>query len=157
MRSGLTDAARRDWLRLARTESVGPVTFDELIRRFGDRLEIYASGVGNALFAFGMGANGFQGMEGNIAPKLVQSVVTGYVTQNIPLMHESFRKMMLLHAILRGPVRENQRAIKPVLNAYGLGGGQIRPPRFAISGEELETVLQAIEALQIPEMADWKR
>ena len=129
----------------------------ELIRRFGDRLEIYASGVGNALFAFGMGANGFQGMEGNIAPKLVQSVVTGYVTQNVPLMHESFRKMMLLHAILRGPVRENQRAIKPVLNAYGLGGGQIRPPRFAISGEELETVLQAIEALQIPEMAGWKR
>ncbi|MFN3574078.1 MAG: DNA-processing protein DprA [Phenylobacterium sp.] len=33
---GLTDAARRDWLRLARTESVGPVTFDELIRRFGE-------------------------------------------------------------------------------------------------------------------------
>lgn len=129
----------------------------ELIRRFGDRLEIYASGVGNALFAFGMGAHGFQGMEGNIAPKLVQSVVTGYVTQNIPLMHESFRKMMQLHAILKGPVRENQRAIKPVLNTYGLGGGQIRPPRIAISGDELETVLDAIEALQIPEMADWKR
>ncbi len=36
MRSGLTDAARRDWLRLARTEAVGPVTFDELIRRFGE-------------------------------------------------------------------------------------------------------------------------
>ena len=32
----LTDAARRDWLRLARTENVGPVTFDQLIRRFGD-------------------------------------------------------------------------------------------------------------------------
>lgn len=28
-------AFRRDWLRLARTESVGPVTFRELIRRFG--------------------------------------------------------------------------------------------------------------------------
>src|SRR5882757_6961370 len=25
----------RDWLRLARTENVGPVTFDQLIRRFG--------------------------------------------------------------------------------------------------------------------------
>lgn len=129
----------------------------ELLRRFGDRLEIYCSGVGNALFTLGMGGNGFQGMEGNIAPKLVQSVITGYVTQNIPLMHESFRKMMQLHAILRGPVRENQRAIKPVLNAYGLGGGQIRPPRIAISGEELDVVLSAIDALQIPEMAGWKR
>lgn len=32
----LTDAARRDWLRLARTENVGPVTFDQLIRRYGE-------------------------------------------------------------------------------------------------------------------------
>ncbi|THD64978.1 DNA-processing protein DprA [Phenylobacterium sp.] len=33
--SGLSPAERRDWLRLARTENVGPVTFDQLIRRFG--------------------------------------------------------------------------------------------------------------------------
>jgi len=32
----LTLKERSDWLRLARTESVGPVTFDHLIRRFGD-------------------------------------------------------------------------------------------------------------------------
>jgi DNA processing protein len=31
----LSDAERRDWLRLARTENVGPVTFDQLIGRFG--------------------------------------------------------------------------------------------------------------------------
>ena len=31
----LNDAERRDWLRLARTETVGPVTFGQLIRRFG--------------------------------------------------------------------------------------------------------------------------
>jgi DNA processing protein len=31
----LSDAERRDWLRLARTENVGPVTFDQLIQRFG--------------------------------------------------------------------------------------------------------------------------
>ncbi len=34
--SGLSDAARRDWLRLARSENVGPVTFDQLLRRYGD-------------------------------------------------------------------------------------------------------------------------
>jgi 4-hydroxy-tetrahydrodipicolinate synthase len=129
----------------------------ELLRRFGDRLEIYCSGVGNALFTLGMGGNGFQGMEGNIAPKLFASVVSGFVDNNIALMHESFRKLMQLHAILRGPVRENQRAIKPVLNAYGLGGGTIRPPRLAISGAELEDTLKAIEALEIPEMASWRR
>jgi DNA processing protein len=31
----LTDAARRDWLRLARAEGVGPVAFQHLIRRYG--------------------------------------------------------------------------------------------------------------------------
>ncbi len=31
----MTPAERRDWLRLARTENVGPVTFDQLIGRFG--------------------------------------------------------------------------------------------------------------------------
>jgi DNA processing protein len=30
----LSDTERRDWLKLARTENVGPVTFDQLIRRF---------------------------------------------------------------------------------------------------------------------------
>lgn len=32
----LTDAGRRDWLRLARTENVGPVTFAHLIARYGE-------------------------------------------------------------------------------------------------------------------------
>ena len=36
MRHELTFAARRDWLRLARTENVGPVTFAQLISRFGE-------------------------------------------------------------------------------------------------------------------------
>jgi DNA processing protein len=33
--SELSEAEQRDWLRLARTENVGPVTFDQLIQRFG--------------------------------------------------------------------------------------------------------------------------
>jgi len=32
----LTEAGRRDWLRLARTENVGPVTFAQLIDRYGE-------------------------------------------------------------------------------------------------------------------------
>ncbi|WP_337186114.1 DNA-processing protein DprA [Phenylobacterium sp.] len=32
----LTDAQRRDWLRLARSENVGPVAFDQLLGRFGE-------------------------------------------------------------------------------------------------------------------------
>lgn len=129
----------------------------ELIRRFGERLEIHASGVGNAMFALAMGGNGFQGMEGNIAPKMIASVINGFVAKDMALMHASFRQLMLLHALLKGPATENMRAIKPVLNAYGLNGGTIRPPRIAIEGAELDAMLKAIEALEIPEMASWKR
>jgi len=32
---GISETERRDWLRLARTENVGPVTFDQLLQRFG--------------------------------------------------------------------------------------------------------------------------
>lgn len=34
-RRPLTDSERADWLRLSRTENVGPITFRQLVRRFG--------------------------------------------------------------------------------------------------------------------------
>jgi DNA processing protein len=37
--AALSDAERRDWLRLARTQNVGPVTFAQLIGRFGTARE----------------------------------------------------------------------------------------------------------------------
>ncbi|RAK50998.1 DNA-processing protein DprA [Phenylobacterium deserti] len=39
----LADAERRDWLRLARTDNVGPVTFDHLIGRYGSAAEALAA------------------------------------------------------------------------------------------------------------------
>ena len=129
----------------------------ELIRRFSDRLEIHCSGVGNAMFTLAMGGNGFQGMEGNIAPKMIQSVITAFLAKDMDTMHASFYKLMLLHALLKGHDTENQRAIKPVLNTYGLAGGTIRPPRILIEGARLEKMLNDIEALKIPEMAGWSR
>lgn len=43
MSRAVSDAERRAWLRLARTENVGPVTFRELIRRYGDAAEALAA------------------------------------------------------------------------------------------------------------------
>ena len=42
-RQALTPEQRRDWLRLARTETVGPVTFHHLIRRYGDTVRALAA------------------------------------------------------------------------------------------------------------------
>ncbi|MFT4934107.1 MAG: DNA processing protein [Pseudoalteromonas distincta] len=39
----LSPEARRDWLRLARTEGVGPVTFDQLIRRYAEPGRVLAA------------------------------------------------------------------------------------------------------------------
>jgi DNA processing protein len=39
----LSEAERRDWLRLSRTENVGPVTFRELVRRYGSAGEALAA------------------------------------------------------------------------------------------------------------------
>jgi DNA processing protein len=41
--AGLSEAGRRDWLRLARSENVGPVTFEQLIRRYGDATRALAA------------------------------------------------------------------------------------------------------------------
>ncbi|MBI3042196.1 MAG: dihydrodipicolinate synthase family protein [Betaproteobacteria bacterium] len=128
----------------------------ELLQRLGGRLEIHCSGTENALFTLGMGGNGYQGMEGNIAPKLAATVVSAFVAKDMDLMHESFRKLMQLRAILRGPVRSNQRAAKALLNAYELSGGIVRPPRLPVSPEELDDVIKAVQLLEIPEMASWQ-
>jgi 4-hydroxy-tetrahydrodipicolinate synthase len=128
----------------------------ELIRRLGDRLEINCSGTENTMFTLALGGNGFQGMEGNIVPRLAASVVSGFAAGDMKLMHQSFTQLMHLRTILRGAVRANMRGIKPVLNAFGLHGGEVREPRIAISGAELDEVLQAVIALQIPEMAGWE-
>ena len=42
-RAPLNFEARRDWLRLSRAEAVGPVTFDHLMRRFGDPTKALAA------------------------------------------------------------------------------------------------------------------
>ena len=128
----------------------------DLIRNLGDRLEINCSGTENAMFSLGLGANGFQGMEGNIVPKVAASIVAGFVAKDMDLMHDSFAKLMQVRTILRGAVRANMRGIKAVLNAFGFDGGQVRPPRMLIEGAELDDAIQRIVALRIPEMADWK-
>jgi DNA processing protein len=41
--TSFSNDARRDWLRLARSENVGPVTFEQLIRRYGDATKALAA------------------------------------------------------------------------------------------------------------------
>ena len=53
-----------------------------------------------------------------------------------------------IHHRYGGPVR----AMKPLLNAFGLPGGTVRLPRMSISAEELEDVVAETLLLKIPEL-----
>ena len=72
-------------------------------------------------------------------------------------MHTAFTQLMQLRTVLRGPSRANMRAIKPLLNAFGLHGGCIRPPRVSVTGAELDEIIAGVQAIGIPEIAEWKR
>jgi 4-hydroxy-tetrahydrodipicolinate synthase len=122
----------------------------ELINRLGARLEIHCSGTENAMFTLAMGGNGYQGMEGNMTPELAASVVSCFAANDMTGMHAAFSLLMRLRAIMRGPVRSNQRGAKALLNEFGLPGGYVRPPRINVEGPDLEALISEVQALRIP-------
>ena len=124
----------------------------EVIERLADRIEIHCAGPSNALTTLGLGGHGFMGHEGNLAPMLVASVISAFQSGDKARLAKAFGTLMSIHAIHHphgGPVR----AMKPLLNAFGLPGGTVRLPRLAISPEQLEEVIEATDRLDIPELA----
>ena len=124
----------------------------QIIERFADKIEIHCAGPSNALTTLGLGGNGFMGHEGNLAPTLVASVISAFESGDRARLREAFGTLMGIHAIHHrygGPVR----AMKPLLNSFGLPGGAIRLPRLPIGPEQLEDVIQATLQLQIPDLA----
>ncbi|MBI4189565.1 MAG: dihydrodipicolinate synthase family protein [Betaproteobacteria bacterium] len=124
----------------------------ELITRVGDRIEVHCAGPANALSVLGLGGNGFMGGEGNFSPTLVASVITAFQARDMDLLRESFRKLMGLAAIDTrfGGTASSMRAMKPLLNAFGLPGGTLRPPRMPISATELDKAIAAVQKLNLP-------
>lgn len=122
----------------------------ELIRRVGDRIEVHCAGPTNALSTLGLGGNGFMGSEGNFMPTLVASVISSWEARDMDRLRESFGKLMALTAINNRYGGSSMRAMKPLMNAFGLPGGMLRPPRLPISGAELDEVVKAVLRLQIP-------
>jgi len=123
-----------------------------VIERLAHRIEIHCAGPANALTTLGLGGHGFIGHEGNLAPKLVASVISAFQSGDKLQLVKAFGALMGKHEIHDhhgGPVR----AMKPLLSAFGLPGGTIRLPRLAISAEELNEVIEATDRLNIPELS----
>jgi 4-hydroxy-tetrahydrodipicolinate synthase len=124
----------------------------ELIARVGDRIEVHSAGGGNALTVLGLGGNGFMGGEGNFAPTLFASVISSWEAGDYDRLRSSFGKMIALIAINNKYGGSAMRALKPLMNAFGLPGGTLRPPRMPISDGDLDAVVKAVLKLEIPDL-----
>ena len=122
----------------------------DLIARVGDRIEVHCAGPGMALTTLGLGGNGFMGGEGNLSPALVASVINAFAARDYDQVRESYSKLMLFTAINNKHGGSSMRAMKPLMNALGLPGGTLRPPRRPISGADLDEVVKAVLGIQIP-------
>ena len=60
------------------------------------------------------------------------------------------RQLMAFTAIQKRFGGSSMRAMKPLMNAYGLPGGTLRPPRLPITPEELAGVLRQTIELDLP-------
>jgi dihydrodipicolinate synthase/N-acetylneuraminate lyase len=123
----------------------------KMLDAFADRIEVHCAGPLHALTTLGLGGHGFMGHEGNLAPNLAYSVISAFQQRDHATLRASFSKLMAIsriHYRHGGPVR----AMKPLLDALGLHGGTVRPPRMAIGSKELEGVLRDTLALDIPEL-----
>ena len=124
----------------------------ELIGRFGDRIEIHSAGPGNALTTLCLGGNGFEGFQANVAPELYVSTISAFKAKDQRQLTESFSKLMALNRLTtRDGSPSSMRAVKPLMNAFGLpGAGTLRAPRVPISSAELNKLVEAILPLKLP-------
>lgn len=121
-----------------------------LIRRVGDRIEVHCAGPTNGLSVLGLGGNGFMGYEGSFCPELVASVISAYRSNDMPRVSDLFGKLMAFNGIIERFGGSSMRAMKPLLNAFGLPGGTLRPPRLPIDRADLKGIVQEVLALELP-------
>ena len=122
----------------------------ELIRRVGDRIEVHCAGPGNALSSLGLGGNGFMGGEGNISPEMVTSVISAFAAGDRNALRRNFDRLMAFAAIYVRFGGATMRGMKPLMNAFGLPGGELRPPRMPISDADLRQFIAEVEKLNLP-------
>jgi dihydrodipicolinate synthase/N-acetylneuraminate lyase len=122
----------------------------ELIARVGDRIEVHSAGPANALTVLGLGGNGFMGGEGNLLPEMFPAVISAWQDKDYPRLHETYGQLMALTTLNKRYGGSAMRAMKPLMNAFGLPGGNLRAPRLPISAAELEKVVQEVITLKLP-------
>src|SRR5262249_25959436 len=119
--------------------------------RLGDRLEVHCTGARNAVAVLCLGGNGFMGHDGNFAPRLCSSIISAFQAKDLDRLAASYKKLVALAEIFGRYGGSPLRGVTPLLNAFGLQGGTLRLPRIALSAEQIDTMVQEVLRLEIPE------
>jgi 4-hydroxy-tetrahydrodipicolinate synthase len=118
-----------------------------ILAELDPRIEVHVGGPMQTLSALAMGATGYLSSEGNLAPKLGQSVITHYAKGDYPAAEAAYTKINRLFVSLGGG------AMKTVLRRLGLPGGYPRPPRLPPADEaEVDRVIAALSQLGLTEL-----
>ena len=124
-----------------------------LVDAVGRRVEVHVGGPHQALTAFALGADGFLCSEGNLAPRLAQSVVEHRRAGDVDGLLAAFGRLVRLSTLLYG--HGGILATKAVLGRFGRPGGIPRKPHLPVDPELAEQLASEVEKLAIPDTEGW--
>lgn len=118
-----------------------------LVDALVDRVEIHVGGAMQGFTALSLGADGFLTSEGNLAPRLVQSVVDRWAAGDLAGSAAAFAQVLRLYYGLAelGGVS----GTKAALGLLGLPGGVPRPPRLPVPDEWRARLAALLDHLDI--------
>jgi 4-hydroxy-tetrahydrodipicolinate synthase len=114
-----------------------------VIDAVGDRIEVHVGGAMQGLTVLALGGNGFLTSEGNLAPKLTQSVIDHWVAGRYAEAHDAFAKVLRLYTAMAGV--GGVSGTKAALNQLGLPGGYPRKPRLPVPPEWEERIARILD------------
>jgi 4-hydroxy-tetrahydrodipicolinate synthase len=127
------------------TDNIGYVVAAR--EEIGERVEIHVGGVGQALIALAIGAQGHLSGEANLVPKLAKSVIDYYVAGDMEKCFDAYHQQMRIFNTM-GQVG----GVKEVLRYLGLPGGDPRKPRLPATEEQRNLIPQWVKQMRIREI-----
>jgi 4-hydroxy-tetrahydrodipicolinate synthase len=119
-----------------------------LLEEMPPHVEVHVGGPMHALSALAMGATGFLSSEGNLVPGLAQSIVVHYGAGRYAEAADAYARLLEVFTLLSSRV-----AVKGLLRALGLPGGEPRPPRLLLVTDDDATAgIARLRAIGIPEL-----
>ena len=120
-----------------------------LLAELPPHVEVHVGGPMHALSALAMGATGYLTSEGNLAPKLAQSLVELYAKGDYRGAEEAYTKVVRIFSMAMASLGGG----KAMQNALGLPGGFPRRPRVDRSTpESIERGRRMLAEIGIPEL-----